>query len=173
MERVFRASVKFEENGQWSSREADTIGFFVKREEDSNVIEGYFEMQYNTAFNPIRYIKGLFIEERKLVWMQMCNDFLYPVCYVFHDITERGFWSGFNKNGGFFPQGNFNGHAMITLKEITDETEKKGMEKEIMYIFEKNRDKDGPMRLPNSGLLQETQVLMDFLDENSPWYPKD
>lgn len=97
--RVFRASVKFEENGQWSSREADTIGFFVKREEDSDVIEGYFEMQYNTAFNPIRYIKGLFIEEHKLVWAQMCNDFLYPVCYVFHDIAERGFWSGFDKNG--------------------------------------------------------------------------
>lgn len=171
--RVFLVSVKFEENGQWSSRDADTIGFFVKREEDSDVIEGYLEMQYNTAFNPIRYIKGLFIEERKLVWMQMCNDFLYPVCYVFHDIVERGFWSGFDKNGGFFPQGNFNGHATITLKEITDEAEKENMKQEIMRIFVANCYKEGPMRLPNSGLLQETQVLMDFLDENSPWYPKD
>lgn len=172
--RVFKASVKFEENGKWSSREADTIGFFVKREENSDVIEGYFKMQYDTAFSTIRYIKGLFIEERKLVWMQMCNDtFLYPVCYVFHDIAERGFWSGFDLEEGFFPQGSFNGHATVILEEITNEADKEDMEQRTMMMFEDYRDEDGPMRWPNSTLSQDVEQLKDFLDENSQWYPKD
>ena len=49
---VFKISGKFEQNGAWSNRDADFVGYFIKRQGD-DVIEGYMEEQFPTPFDPI------------------------------------------------------------------------------------------------------------------------
>ena len=119
---VFKITGKFEQNGKWSSREADFIGYFVKRDGD-DVIEGYVEEQTGTPYDPVRYITGLYINANQLVFMKMSKDsFLKPLCYVFPNISEQGFWSDFKTHGGFFYDrfymlhGFCNGHATVRLQ---------------------------------------------------------
>jgi len=164
--KVFRVSIKFEQNGRWSDREADSEGYIVKPSDDDNQIEGYVKMLYPTNSDPVRYIKGLY-SNGSIVFMQLCNDSdLSPICYCFPYIEEQGFWSDFHETFGFFPLGCSpfgcaRGHATVSLEEITDETSK-DIEQETLAIFEEKSRKANKM---NCDLMEGVRSLTDFLDE--------
>lgn len=128
--KVFKISGKFQQHGRWSSLKDDFIGYFAK-EEDSDVFTGYMEEQYNSSSNPIKYIKGLYIEkENQLVFLKMTNDSeLSPLLYTFPNLNKNGSWSGYSSFfGGFFAIGYANGYAQVAIEEITEgviELEKK------------------------------------------------
>ena len=166
---LFQISGKFEQDGEWSSRDADFVGYFVKREND--VIEGYLEEKYPTPFDKIRYIKGLFIENaNQLVFMKMCNvSSLFPLAYVFTDIHKEGFWDGFSYHGGFFAYGSYQGHARVEIKEVTEEDEKNRLIKQVTEIFSERASRATGM---NRDLMADVHSLKDFLDENSGYCPK-
>ena len=72
--KVFKFSGKFQQYGRWSDLKDDFIGYFAKAD-DSDVFTGYMEEQYDSPSSPIRYIKGLYIEqENKIVFLKMTND---------------------------------------------------------------------------------------------------
>lgn len=167
---VFKISGKFEQNGAWSNRDADFVGYFIKRQGD-DVIEGYMEEQFPTPFDPIRYIKGLYINGCQLAFLKMCNDRgLQPLVYDFPNLNEQGFWSGFSYHGGFFANGSYEGHATVQLQEITDEDEKMELAREISAVFKEKTARANQM---NRDLMGDVKSLVDFLDENSEWYPHD
>lgn len=167
---LFKISVKFEQNGQWSHRDADTIGYLVKRTEESDVIEGYVEVQYPTSSDVIRYIKGLYkVETKQLVFLQMVNDpSLHPLMYTFADIQKEGFWDGYDFDTGYFYKGKYVGHARIEVTEITDEEEKKQLAEETISIFERKASDATSM---NGQFMQQVSIFTDFLE--APYYPKE
>ena len=126
----FKISGKFQQYGRWSDLKDDFIGYFTKAD-DSDVFTGYMEEQYDSPSSPIRYIKGLYIEqENKIVFLKMTNDSeLSPLVYTFPDLSKQGVWTGYSLfMGGFFPMGHADGFAKATIEEVTEgvaELEKK------------------------------------------------
>ena len=166
---VFKISGKFEQNSKWSCRDADFIGYFTRSEGDG-VIEGYIEEQFPTRYDPIRYIKGLFTDSNQLIFMKMCNDGnLSPLVYSFPNLNEQGYWSAFHHIGGFFHNGSYEGHSTVELEEITSEDEKREIKQKVITIFAEKTSKATPL---NRDLLYDAKSLIDFLDEESEWYPK-
>lgn len=167
--RLFKISGKFEQDGEWSKKENDFIGYFVKRNERSDVIEGYVEEQYETSYDKIRFIKGLYMEDmRQLVFLQMINDrILSPLLYAFTDIRKDGFWDMYRRFGGFFFLRAYQGHARIEVKEITDEKEKDELVEQTIRTFE---EKSSVTLGINRDLMEGTDALTDFL--HSMYYPE-
>lgn len=167
--KLFKISGKFEQNKQWSKRETDFIGYFVKRKED-DVIEGYIEEQFVTPYDKIRYIKGLYMEDLgQLIFLQMINlDYLSPLIYAFADTSKEGFWDGYGQYFGSFYKGNYEGHAKVEIQEVIDEEEKEKHTKKVISIFEEKSSKATRI---NRDLMKQVYVLMDFLKQ--PYYPKD
>lgn len=162
--KVFKISIKFEENGKWSDREVDTEGYLVKKNDDYDMVEGYVKALYPTSSDPIRYIKGLYTNG-SLVFMQLCNDSsLSPVCYCFPNINEQGFWSDFNYRLGFFPvypsYPCSKGHATVCIDKIADDNLSE-IEQKTSAMFAEKSSKATSM---NRDLMSDAQSLTDFLD---------
>lgn len=162
--KLFKISIKFEQNGKWSERQADTEGYLVKKNENDDIVEGYVKALYHTSYDSVRYIKGLHFNN-SLVFIQMCNvSSVSPICYSFPDVKNEGFWSGFNENG-FFPMVPAtkcsDGHATIQIEEVEDETKDKIVE-ETSKIFEK--EASDPTWI-NQCLMEDFKSLKDFLNE--------
>ena len=153
--RVFKISVKVEHNKHWSPEDADFVGYFVKKSNE-DVILGYVEEQNDARYDPIKYVKGILIRKRQLVFAKMSNDErILPVCYCFNNLSKMGIWSRLSFNNTFFYLNQFDGYATVELKEI--ETLKKAMQIEwkTMEIF-----KDREMKAT-----QENKKLMRNADE--------
>lgn len=162
--KVFETSIKFEQYGKWSEREADTKGYLIKRNDDDDIVEGYVEMQYPTNYDSVRFIKGLY-SKKSLVFMQMSNENrLSPICYCFPNVKEEGYWSDFSTKLGFFPIWNgtpcSQGHATISIKEITDASVKDVEEKTTAIFAEKVKNATSM----NRDLMADAKSLTDFLD---------
>ena len=117
--RVFKIDGKFQDYGLYSKLTADFKGYFVM-EDDSREIKGYL-IDKHTSYNPIRYIYGMYDENlNKLVYLELTNDRLrLPLLYVFPNIDKEGVWTNFSSmTYDFFPYGNINGKARITITEI-------------------------------------------------------
>lgn len=161
---LLKFSIKFEENGKWSEREADLEGYLVKKNELDDTVEGYVKALYSTNY-PIRYVKGLYCPDSSLVFMQLTNaESLSPICYCFPNISENGYWSPFNRNFGFFPIAPGEpcslGHASIRLDEVTSSPE---IEQEASSIFAENAHKANWV---NHCLMGDYKSIADFLGEN-------
>lgn len=120
--KVFKISGKFQQYDRWSDLEADFIGYFAK-EDGSDVFTGYMEEQYGSPSSPIRYIKGLYNEEKNnIVFLKMTNDReLSPLVYTFPDLAKKGVWTAYSLFfGGFFPMGHADGYAKVTIEEVTE-----------------------------------------------------
>lgn len=166
--RVFKISGKFQQYGIWSDREADFIGWFVKKD-GTDVIEGYLEEQYYTPYDKVRYIKGLYDESKKqLAFIKLCNSLrLQPLAYAFPDLDEQGFWGGYDFFDGFFPSGKYEGQATVQLEEIHDENQRQKLAQKVMATFE---EKSGEAHKLNYALLElAEQLLVEFLNENFKW----
>ena len=164
--KVFKISVKFEQDKQWSQREADVEGYLIQQNHEDEVVEGYVKILYPTATETVRYIKGLYFND-SLIYMQLCNNpSLSPVCYCFPNIKENGFWSAFDRKLGFFPccQGVVCslGHATIVFEEIAD-ARMEEIAKETAKIFKEKTT--GAISI-SQDLMSEVESLRDFLDEN-------
>lgn len=168
--RVFEICGKFQQQGRWSERESDFIGYFVM-EEGSDAIRGYMEEQFDTPYDPIRYFKGFYMEGKKqLTFMKMCNAMaLQPLAYVFHNREQEGLWSGFDFCNGFFPGGRSEGKATVRLEEVLDAEKKHELAQRTLEVYE---EKVGNASDLNAALLEIVDELMDFLDENSRYYLK-
>ena len=117
--RVFKIYGKFQNYGCYSKLPADFEGYFVIKD-DSTEIKGY-HIDKQTAYNPIRYIYGMYVEDlNKLVYLVLTNDCLrLPLLYVFPNLEEEGVWTNFSyMTDGFFLYSNTNGKAKVTIKEI-------------------------------------------------------
>lgn len=163
--KVFKISIKFEQNGMWSERKADVEGYLIKPNDEDEIVEGYVKMMYPTYSEPVRYIKGLYSND-SLIYMQMCNDsFLSPVCYCFPKGKEKGFWSAFDYTFGFFPvypgMACSQGHATVILEEITDASMEK-IAQETSKIFTEKSSKATSM---NRDIMADVKSLTDFLDD--------
>lgn len=120
--KVFKISGKFQQYDRWSELDADFIGYFAK-EDGSDVFTGYMEEQYDSPSSPIRYIKGLYNEEKNnIVFLKMTNDSeLSPLVYTFPNLAQKGVWTGYSLFfGGFFPMGHADGYAKVTIEEVTE-----------------------------------------------------
>ena len=162
--RLFKFSCKFEQDGRWSDRKADTEGYFIKRNDDDDAVEGYVKMLYPTCSDSVRYIKGLY-SGSSLIFMQLSNDFiLSPICYCFPDVKKEGYWSDYVGRCGFFPvipsYPCSRGHATVIIEEITDGTLTE-IEMEVSATFEENSRKAS---WSNQWLLRDFRALADFLD---------
>ena len=167
---VFSISVKVEQDGIWSNKESDFAGYFEKREYD-DVITGYVEETNFEANDVIRYLKGLYNEKGQIVFLKMTNNkHLKPLAYTFPNVNEQGFWSIFDCYRGFFPKGCHDGHATIKICEITDESQKERISK---ILQEAVAFRVANATQLNQDLLNDADSLVDFLDENSIWFPKD
>lgn len=163
--KLFKISIKFEQNGKWSERQADTEGYLVKEDDNDDIVEGYVKALYPTSYDSVRYIKGLYLDN-SLVFIQMINNnTMSPICYSFPDVKHEGFWSGFDEKVGFFPMVPAtkcsDGHATIQIEEVKDETKDKIVE-ETSKIFEKEASK--PTWI-NHCMMNDCKSLTDFLDE--------
>ncbi len=162
---VFKISVKFEENGEWSNRESDSEGYLVKKY-DNDIVLGYVNPTYRTKCNE-RFISGLYINEKKLVFLQMVNvSSLSPICYCFPDVKLEGYWSGYDVPLGFFPvypgHACSQGHAKINISEIQgDEAEK--IAEETEKVYKKNVEETS---LGNRYIISKTADLIDFLEKD-------
>lgn len=160
MKQLFKISVKFEEDGKWSEREADNEGFLLQ---DDGDVTGYVKAKYSTI-SPVRYIKGLYLSEKKsLVFLQLMNRPFAPICYCFPNVEKDGFWSGYNSKLGFFPfypgLACSQGHAKINMIEIQNSE----FAEETKAIYDANVS---DARLGNQYLMREAPQLTDFLKEN-------
>ncbi len=164
--KVFKIAIKFEQNGKWSEREVDTEGYLVKKSEEDDAVEGYIKAIYPTKYDSLRYIKGLYLKDTTLTFMQMGNDYsLSPICYVFPNIKEQGYWSHFSEKVGFFPilpgYPCANGHATICIEEIRDASCSE-IAKETLAIFE---EKSLKPTWVNKCLMEDYKSLTDFTND--------
>ena len=167
---VFKISGKFEKDGQWSERESDFIGYFIKRRGE-HVIEGYLEEQNDSPNPHITYIKGLYINAHKLAFLNMCNDSdTMPIVYDFPKNEKQGFWSRFRYGKGFFDKGSYDGHVIIHVQKVKSRTEKSKHEQKIAEIFAKESADATKL---NQDLMDDSENLVDFLNEGTEWYPKE
>lgn len=164
---LFKISGKYEQNGKWSDREADFTGYFVKRKNTSVVIEGYIEKKVVTVKEKIRYIKGIYLKDSKmLVFVEMCNNtLLMPVVYVFKNIEKLGYWDVWSPYDGVFKRGDNMGHAKVIIKELIA---KPHIRRKVINIYERNVCN---ATFLNRKFMEQTYELIDLLD--SPFYPKD
>ena len=166
--KVFKISVKFEQNGKWSNREADTEGYLVKSSDTDDTIIGYVKALYPTNYDSVRFIKGLYSKEGSLVFIQMSNNsVLSPICYCFSDVKKEGFWSEYGRSFGFFPVypgvACSAGRAKVSLGEITDANQNE-KEQKTTAIFEANSSK---AIWVNQCLMKDYRALTDFLDSGN------
>lgn len=168
--RLFKISGKVESCNIWSNRKADYVGYFIQEDGTDDII-GYVKEQSTIQYDPIRYIKGVYAEDKKqLMFMKLCNVItLRPLAYVFSDLDEKGQWSVWNWTRGFFPDGDSKGQATVQLKEVLDKSEKKRLVQEVYDIFNENASRATNL---NRQLMEEVADLKGFVDKNSPFYLK-
>ncbi len=151
---VFKISIRLKRNGHWSIRKDDFTGYFVKRESD--VIEGYM-IDTHSSFPNFRYISGHFIDGKKLVFLKLTNDSDYaPRVYHFHNVNKRGFCYSISPLAEIMYQG----HAKITLEEITDESEKQELADKASTVFEKY---SADAHSLNIRLMSDFESIEDFV----------
>lgn len=116
---LFQIDGKFEQNQCWSDLSADFSGFLVRGA--GNIVRGYTLEKFPTPYDKMRFICGIY-EDNRLVFVKMVNErALSPLCYVFPNIEQQGYWDGFSPaEGGFFPQHKFQGHATIQIIPTVD-----------------------------------------------------
>lgn len=133
--RVFKITGKFQENGRYSDLKEDFKGFFVM-DSDSREIKGYMEEQYESPYDPMRYIYGLYDETKnRLVYLKLTNEkYLSPLMYVFPDLNKEGVWSVFSLFGGFFASGYAHGLAKVTIEEITENVDE--LSQKVLETYE-------------------------------------
>ena len=156
--KVFKISGKFEQDGKWSNREADTEGYLVKPSDTDDTIIGYVKALYPTNYDSVRFIKGLYSEEGSLIFLQMSNNsVLSPICYCF----------SYGEKLGFFPVypgiACSMGSAKVSLEEITDAAQNE-KEQEAIAIFTENSRK---AIWVNRCLMEDYRSLTDFLDSGT------
>ena len=151
---VFKISVRLKLYGHWSIRKDDFTGYFVKRESD--VIEGYM-IDTHSSFPDFRYINGHFIDGKKLVFLKLTNDSHYaPRVYHFHNVNKRGSWYSISPLAEILYQG----HAKITLEEITDESEKQELADKVSTVFDKH---SADAHSLNIRLMSDFESIEDFV----------
>lgn len=115
--RVFKISGKTERSGNWSEKEFDFEGYFMK-EDYSDVLIGYLIEPLEAFDDSIRYIKGLYNKElNRLVFLKMSNERdLFPSVYAFSDLEENGLWFGYSLFlcGFSIPDG----YAKVKVEEV-------------------------------------------------------
>lgn len=163
--KVYKFTIKFEQDGIWSEREADIDGFLIRENDKDDIVKGYVKILYPTQYDSVRYIIGLLRGDGALAFMQMSNDSaLSTICYVFPDTKKNeGYWSDFKKHGGFFPvwpgSACSQGHATLCMEEVTGECISK-IGEEISKIFE---EKSSNVTSGHKSLMQDVNSLEDFL----------
>lgn len=177
--KVFKISIKFEQNERWSDRNADAEGYLIQSNgNDAEDVEGYVKVLYSTSSNPIRFIKGLYLSDNSLVFMQMSDEpSLSPICYCFPTVQEEGYWSSFGVTG-FFPvirgRACSKGHARVELLDITGGITNEELSKinQETAIIQKNSiafSKKGLVdsRYTNWMLVPDITFLKTFLKDES------
>lgn len=163
--KVFEIYVKFEEKSKWSDREFDAKGYFVQKNEEDDLVQGYLTLMYPIEHEKVRYITGSYSNE-SFVFLQLCNiTFSSPICYCFPSVNKEGYWSYFNWHNGFFStfntfMGCSNGHAKVVINEITNKDAEKIAEK-ALKIFEENSIDATKI---NVELLKKVKFLKVFLN---------
>lgn len=160
---LFRISIKFEQNGKWSNRDADLEGYLYKESESDDTVKGYVDVLYPTQSEPIRYIQGLYASDNSLIFIQMVNDeYLSPVCYCFPSTEQHGYWSSYSTSLGFFPVSPGApcslGRAKLRIEEVTGHPE---LEQETLATFEKHASE---ATFANRCLMEDCNNLVDFLE---------
>lgn len=160
---LFRISIKFEQDGKWSNRDADLEGYLVKKSDSDDTVEGYTTMLYPTNYNPVRYIKGLYVpNDNSLIFVQMSNECLDPICYCFPTTDQQGYWCPYSTSVGFFPVTPGTpcslGHATIRIEEVVGRPE---LVQETLATFKRNAE---DASFTNQCLMQDCQNLYDFLE---------
>lgn len=168
--RLFEFSGKFEQNGKWSTNKDDFIGYFLKRSEKTNVIEGYICCHCLPITCKIRFIKGMYLESLgKLVFLQLPNDARFsPLLYTFNDIHKEGFWDSFDSVYGFFNNGNYLGHATISIHEIVDRCKLHIM---LPQVYNTYMVEFSNALIWNRQHLEQLDILPYYL--KSPYYPQE
>lgn len=160
--KVFKVFGKFEQYNRWSDLEADFVGYFVK-EDGSDVLIGYMEEQYDSPYDPIRYITGMYLEENnQLVFLKMSNEEeLSPLMYVFPDLNKKGVWSHYEMffEERFFSCGQADGYAKIKIEEITEDTTERSNEIKAIY----SKVLEVGLKI-NTNLIAKIDEYKEFLD---------
>lgn len=160
---LFRISIKFEQDGKWSNRDADLEGYLVKKSEAYDTVEGYVNVLYPTYSEPVRYIKGLYASDDSLIFVQMVNDdHLTPICYCFPATDQQGYWSSYNTAVGFFPVSPGTpcslGRATLRIEEVTEQSEL--MKKTLATFGRKSLEAN----FINQCMLEDYRNLADVLE---------
>ncbi len=164
---LFKILGRYEQNGKWSNREADFTGYFVKRKNTSVIIEGYIEKKVPIINEKVKYIKGIYMQDSKmLVFVEMSNNALImPVVYVFKNIKKQGYWDVWSPYRGVFKRGENMGHAKIKIEEVVAWPH---ITKKVINIYEENVC---DATFLNRKFMEQTYELIDLFEY--PFYPKD
>lgn len=161
--KVFKISLRCEDDGKVAGAE----GYLVKRRDDDDTIEGYFDLLSISSEDRIRFVKGLLTKQGELVFIQMSNNSnIKPICYCFENIYNEGFWSEYHMRYGFFPvypgMTCSNGRALIQVQEV-DGIAIQNDANETISVYNENFQN---AIKPNKELIADYRSLTDFLDSN-------
>jgi hypothetical protein len=156
-EKLFKLSVRFEQNGHWSDLKEDFIAYLLL-DTETHMFIGYTEEKYKSFYDLERYVAGLLLEAEsvtKLVFFKLVNNQnLKPIMYTFLDISQEGTWSAYRMQNGFdYPDGK----TTITLEELEMTME---LKTKVSVTYAKVLESEIPW---NIQLLQQVGNLIDFL----------
>ncbi len=163
--KLFKINIKFEQDGKWSDRTEDIKGYLIKESDEDDTVVGFIQVLYPTKNDPIRYVKGLYNPNTSLIFLQMTNESsLSPICYCFPELTQEGYWSGFNRNLGFFPAISgyccSDGHATLCIEEVTADPK---IVQKTSTIFAENSSN---ATWANQCLMNDYKSLTDFFEQD-------
>lgn len=161
---LFQIDGKFEQNGHWSNLDADFSGFLVR--EPGNIVRGYTLEKFPTPYDRMRFICGIY-EDNRLVFVKMVNErALSPLCYVFPNVEQQGYWdSFFPLEGGFFPLHKYQGHATVQIVPTVDNC---NIARQTLDRFDEFRLHAFPLF---HGFMDTIWTFRDFFKER--WAPHD
>lgn len=148
---------KFEQNGCWSDLNADFSGFVVRNK--NNIIKGYTLEKCPTPYDKMRFLCGVYEEDRLAFAKLITERALKPLCYVFPDVHKQGYWNGFvPMEGEFFPQHTFQGHATIKIVPTADNG---GIIEQTLEHFQEFQYSTFPI---NQGFIEAACTFRDFFE---------
>lgn len=155
---LFQIDGKFEQNRRWTDLDADFSGFVVR--DHNNIIRGYTLEKVPTSYDKMRFIHGIY-EDNRLVFVKLVNESaLSPLCYVFPDINKKGYWDGFSAMcGGFFSFNTYQGHATIKITPTQDSAD---IVQQTTQRFDEFRAHTFGL---NRGIMDTIRTFRDFFEE--------